>query len=121
MAAVVTVYVCTDQGQHPVAYLGEWTAELAEQVAGTEGMSGTFPLRSAHQPRRTRPSSGFRVPVGSQAKIGPSVTKGESTIEYRRGGAVVSWRCPRCERALRVSLKRLGDALALTKVDISTI
>ena len=125
----MTVYVCTDQAQHDVAYLGEWTAELAEEVAaniatgaGTYGHIIGPQGRSLAKPKPGRPSSG--TPTYHRDDDGIRLAAGgvqSGGLNIRPGGATVTWHCSRCGRRPEWSLKRLNKALAagLAEIDIS--
>src|SRR5215213_8920504 len=111
----MTVYVCTDRGQHDVAYLGEWTAELAEEVAaniatgaGTYGVIMGPQGRSLAKPKPDRPLSGtpvFHRDDHSLRPVGGGVQSGGLRI-LPTGGATVTWHCSRCGRAPEWSLRR---------------
>src|SRR5829696_5445889 len=125
----MTVYICTDRGQHVVAYLGEWTAELAEEVAasiatgaGSYGVSIGPTGRFLAKPKPDRPLSGTSIyhrDDHSLRPVGGGVQSGG--LKIRPGGATVTWHCSRCGRAPEWSLRRLIKALAagLAEVDIS--
>ena len=125
----MTVYICTDRGQHTVAYLGEWTAELAEEVAasiatgaGSYGVSIGPQGRSLAKPKPDRPLSGtpiYHRDDHSLRLVGGGVQSGSLSI--RPGGATATWHCSRCGRAPEWSLRRLNKALAagLAEIDIS--
>ena len=125
----MTVYLCTDRGQHLVAYLGEWTAELAEEVAANIAAgAGTYGYiigpqgRSLAKPQPSRPPSGtpiYHRDDHSLRLAGGGVQSGGLNI--RPGGATVTWHCSRCGRRPEWSLRRLNKALSagLAEIDIS--
>jgi hypothetical protein len=104
----MTGYVCTDQGQHAPATLGQWN----EVLAAVE-----VPVARDRQRRGEPPIEVNWVP-GRLPK--PHRARGDSAnILYRDGTVRITWICPRCKREKLCSLDTLTAALVFDEVDIS--